>query len=464
MTDRPNILFITDDQHRWDFFGDTGAVETLRTPNLDRLRSEGATLTNCYSVCPICMPTRFSWCYGLYPSQAAQRLMRNAHDWPAPGALRSMPGALQKQGYFTAMIGKVHSHAGLYANDITAYEWQTRERGFDVAQEVCGKSLAFWFDCRWTHYLKGRELLDRYRQDLVYRNRQLGGEERYEHSFLETEDTMDAYIGRMAKEWLEDYGGEKPFFLHASFCGPHFPLDPPKEYFQHYRPEDMPVPPGVDNAHEIRRWQEYRALYCGLIELVDSQIGVLLETLEKRGWMENTVIIFCTDHGDMIGELGLNHKSLWHDPSSRTPLTVVYPGVVQKGKISNIMAESVDLPATILEIAGCGSEPGRYLPQTPGLSFWGCLTGRSASHRQWAYSECGVGKDQWRMACDRDWKYVWHASRGEMLFHRAADPHDSHNVAQTDGNREKLNIMRRNLIESLAACVAPNTVPMNGEL
>lgn len=450
---QPNILLITDDQHRWDFYGDTGAVPTLRTPNLDRLRAEGTTFSNNYAVCPVCMPNRFSWCYGLYPSQASYRLMANAHDWPSPGRFPSMPGRLQEAGYHTAMVGKLHSHAGLYSKDISVLEWQSRARGYHDVWEVSGKSLSYWFDCRYTHYLKGKNLLGTYRRDLERRNPQLGGRERYEPSPLAEEDAMDSVIGRRAVQWLRSYNGERPFFLHVSFCGPHFPLDPPAELFESYRPEDMPPPAGLVDQGEHRKWQEYRALYCGLIELVDRQVGAVLDALKDRGWAEDTVILYGSDHGDLIGDLGQNGKGFWNDASCRTPVTVCAPG----GEVSvdRGMTQSVDLPLTILDIACLDTD---QLSQSPGRSFWSRVGDTGENDRAWAYAECKNGPEEWRMVVDPDWKYVWHASRGEMLFRRSSDPDDMQNLV-SQAPPDVPAHMRRCLIESLAGCVAPNTIP-----
>jgi arylsulfatase A-like enzyme len=453
MADHPNILLITDDQHRWDFYGDTGVVPTLRTPNLDRLRAQGVTFDNNYAVCPVCMPNRFSWCYGLYPSQAAYRLLANGHDWPPPDRFPSMPAALQRAGYHTALVGKLHSHAGLYSKDISVLEWQTRERGYDDAWEVSGKSLSYWFDCRFTHHLKSRGLLSTYRADMERRNPQLGGRERYEPSPLPAEDAMDSVIGRQAVHWLQSYGGEKPFFLHASLCGPHFPLDPPEELFESYRPQDMPPPVGVDLAGDQERWQRLRASYCGLIELVDRQVGLILDALQQRGWTENTVILYGSDHGDMIGDGGLNGKGWWMDSSCRTPLTVSIPDGSPSHR--ETMAQSVDLPLTIMDLAGADPEA---LPQTPGRSVLPQVRGSDTPVRDWSYAECKNGDQEWRMAVDLDWKYVWQASGEELLFDRAADPWDRNNLIDRVSPKTASR-MRQRLIQSLTGCVAPNTIP-----
>lgn len=450
---RPNILLITDDQHRWDFYGDTGVVPTLRTPNMDRLRADGATLTNAYANCPICMPARFNWCYGLYASQASDGLMANRWHWPDD--LPSMPQALQRAGYHTAMVGKLHSHAGLESYDVTAHEDQTRARGFDDVLEVSGKSLVTWYDCRWTRHLESRGLLQRYKDDLRYRNIQLGGCERYEPSFLETPDTMDGFIGNQACQWLGDHRGEQPFFLHASFCGPHFPLDPPREFFDKYRPQDMPAPVGVTDPAAIRQWQEHRALYCGLIELVDQQIGRLLDVLAARGLADTTAVLFTTDHGDMIGDLGLNHKGIWPDPSCRTPIMVRMPGLVQPATRLTGMVEAVDLPCTVLDIAGCGPDASVHLPRTPGRSFWPYVTGQSPTFRPWAYSECG-GRRAWRMIVEDRWKYVFHTQGRDCLYDRIADPLDQTDLADSPAAAHHLARLRRQMIQSLTNCVAPD--------
>lgn len=464
MTTQPNILLITDDQHRFDFYGYTGSAGPLATPAFDRLAREGTVLRQSFSNCPVCIPTRFTWYHGLYPSQAARGLMRNNHDWPQ---LPSMPRALQQAGYHTAVIGKVHAHGPLDYIDLTKREHELLARGFDEAVEVSGKSLVSWRDCRWTQHLAQRGLLDRYRQDLVRRNEQLGGGELYEPSFLETDDYIDGFTGNQAVAWLNRYASSRPFFLHVSFCAPHFPLDPPAEYFGRHQPHDMPPPVGVNDPQQARRWQQHRAMHADMIALVDHQVGRLLNALDARGLTDRTAVLYGTDHGDMIGELGLDHKGWAHDPSCRTPITIRWPGVTPAGRQLDGMAEAVDLPCTLLEIAGCEGDADHWLPQTPGRSFLGYVTGRATEHRTAAYAECDTGtaatahgsSRSWRMCCSRDWKYVLHTHGGEQLFDRQNDPHEQHNLAGDPAHADQLSVMRRQLAESMLRCVAPDRMP-----
>ena len=450
----PNVLLVTDDQHRWDFF-EGGVVSSLSLPSLSRLAAEGTMLTHAYSNCPICIPTRFAWLYGLYASQAAQRLAGNAHGWP--GHLPSMAHALRDAGYHTALVGKLHSHAGLHRRDLVRDEDDTRARGFDDVFETSGKSLSWWYDCRYTRHLDSKGLLETYRDDVAGRCAQLGGNERYAPSPLAAEDHMDSVIGDEARRWLEADDGGKPFFLHASFCGPHFPLDSPEPYFGRHCPDEMPPPDGVRDPADIRKWQERRALYCDLLDLVDDQIGLLLGALDAKGLTNDTLVVFTTDHGDMLGHCGLEQKGRPHDASARTPVIARLPGVIARGEVLEGMAEAVDLPCTILEASGCGADENirRLLPGTPGRSWWKYISGGADSHRDWVYSEHHA--PTWRMVREHDWKYVFRPDAGDMLFNLADDPKEMGNLIDNPTHVGRVSRMRRQLIESMTACAAPNT-------
>ena len=450
-----NILLITDDQHRWDFVGG-GTVACLRTPAIDRLRAEGTTLVRAYSNCPICMPTRFTWLYGLYASQGRARLLRNAHDWPTN--LPSMAHALQRRGYHTALVGKLHSLAGLCKRDVCAHLEETRQRGFDDVLEVSGKTLSYWYDCAWTRYLDGRNLLSRYRNDLHRRNECFGQMGTYEPTFLATGDSMDGFIGARAREWLRAYDGGQPFFLHASFCGPHFPIDPPREYFERYVPDDMPVPKRVDDAADVRAWQERRAAYCAMIAHIDDEVAALLSVLEERGESDNTLVVFTTDHGDMMGHRGLHHKGKPYETATRTPVTLRLPGTIPAGAVLDDMVEAVDLPCTLLDAAGCEGGMDEYLPNTPGRSYWRYARGKTDTHRQWAYSECGTGESAWRMVVERDWKLITRASGEDELYNLAGDPWELKNLAALPEHRDRVLRLQRELLGSMMHCLAPDTV------
>jgi choline-sulfatase len=449
---KPNILFITTDQQRWDFY-DNQYVRSLRTRNISRLKQEGTALPNSVANCPICIPARFTWTHGIYASQGAADLLSNCHDWPT--GLDSMPRALQQAGYYTALVGKLHSHEGLYHRDVSseASQAETLSRGFDHAWEVCGKSLAYWFDGNWTHYLARKGLIDRYRKDLEQRLDASGGYEPFRPGFLDPEDTMDGYIGRQASQWIRQYKQHKPWFLHASFCGPHFPIDPPKCYFDRYDPDDMPPPEGVTDPGRIKHWQQGRAAYCAAIELIDDQVGNLLTALSESGFADNTLILFTTDHGDMIGHHDQKGKGPPYDTSIRTPCVAWWPGQIPANQQRRSPVEAVDVPATIMDAAGLGPDPTKHIDSSPGRSFLGYLTGADDSHRDWAYSE----QRQWRLVREQDWKYVA-SPKGDQLFDLRDDPWEMNNRIDDPAMRDRVRKMQRQLIESMFACVRPSNI------
>lgn len=451
-----NILLLTTDEHRPDCIG-SGGFGALRMPTLDRLMSQGMTFPNSYSNCPICMPTRFTWLHGLYASQAAQRLLVNAHDWPT--GLPTFAQALQRAGYRTGLIGKLHSLAGLYRRDIRSHRIETMRRGFDDLVETSGGTLSLHFDCDWTRFLDEKGMLERYRDfALWWMEKRPKDEERFEAFFLEPEDTIDGFTAREAVKRLDDYAGMRgrPFFLHVSFAGPHFPIVPAERFFRKYTAEDVPAPIGVEDPETRAKWQRNRALYAAFCEQTDAQMGTVLDALDAAGLAEDTLVVYTCDHGEMIGDHGLNWKGKPYDASVRTPTVIRLPGVVPAGVRNPSILEAVDLSATILEAAGLGRDADRFLPQTPGISWWPCATGERAEHRAWAYAEHGLLPRGWRMAADRRYTYVFRPDKGDLLFDRELDPEELVNRADDPQYAPLRGEFLRRTLNSMMSCVPPN--------
>lgn len=452
-----NILLITDDQHRCDAFSDLGVFPDLRTPRLDRLRAEGTTVENWYSNCPICMPARFTWMTGLYASQGASRLTANCHDWPLDQP--TFAQALQHGGYHTALIGKVHRHAGLYPRNIVADEPGTRGLGFDDVFEVSGKGLCQWFDCRYVEHLAKHGLLEHYRehaQGAITRN--AAGEP---ESPVTWEHRMDTLVGNEALRWIETYDGSQPFFTHISFCNPHPPLDTAHDGpldFSRHQAAQMPDPVGDHDASSLAKWREQRALYCGLVEEVDYWVGQVLDAIEARGWLDETLVIFGTDHGHMLGDLGWDSKGQPYETSCRTPFTFRLPGCISGGQQSRVLAEAVDLPVTILEAVGMGADAQTPpLPSSPGRSVWPHLLGRDPAHRQHVFAECGLPDNGWQMVRDARFKYVHRSNAPDELYDLGRDPDERSNLADSTEHREMRCELQQRLIESLSWMRRPNS-------
>ncbi|MCA1808817.1 MAG: sulfatase-like hydrolase/transferase, partial [Lentisphaerae bacterium] len=209
---RPNILFLTDDEHRWDFYTG-GLIDGLETPTIDRLKKMGVTFPNAITNCPVCMPTRFTWLTGLYAGQSPSG-PRNAKNWPY--GHKTVAQALQRAGYETAIIGKLHSHDGRTTAEhhLTDLEKHTYDRGFDYVFECQGLGKSRYADYIIGKY--GEEFYGKMREDAASRDHRKGGTNLYSPSFVPIEDRLDVFITNEAVRWLNERSSDKPFFLHAS--------------------------------------------------------------------------------------------------------------------------------------------------------------------------------------------------------------------------------------------------------
>lgn len=280
----------------------------------------------------------------------------------------------------------------------------------------------------------------------------LGGETT---SSLDTEDTADAFIARHAVDWIKRQADQAtPWFLHASFCGPHFPIDPPTDCLAQYDPDTMPPPEGVENPDDIRAWQQRRAHYCAAITHVDAMIGDVLDALERIGATSNTLVILTTDHGDRMGHHGAGDKGTPEDTSCRPPVLARLPGVIPAGRLSDGLIESVDLPCTMLDAAGMDAPS--TLPGTPGQSALPLLSGESEHHRDTIYAE-GTG---WRMCRDRDCKYICRTDGGEELYDLGRDPWECDNRIDDAAYRTHVRRLSAELIRRMAEASPPDERPL----
>jgi arylsulfatase len=428
----PNILLVLTDQHRWDFMGYMGhpALQGL-TPHFDRLAREGTAFTHCYSPNPLCMPARNAIHTGLYTFQSGQ--MNNIGDWPMD--LPTFTQALQALGYHTALTGKIHAHEGVgYDLDLAEPRWreEIRALGFDDVLQVAGKTMAFFVDDDYTHYLAERGLLYAYREDIVERvEAHAHGEADWWPSILPEEAFVDAFIGRHAAEWFRHYDDEGPWFHMLSFCSPHPSYDAPASALERVDRDLVPLPQHHERPDDLC---DMVANYIAQIHIVDENLGLVLAALEERGWLDDTLILFTADHGEMGGgpdasDTGKSGKCHWEDGSTRVPLLVRPPTrmaatIVPPGSRIEASVSCHDVTATILDAAGGEGHATQALPGCSSHSLWPLLAGAMERTRQAVYSENGGQfASPWRMMDDGSWKYVWLVETAqELLFHKAEDP------------------------------------------
>jgi len=370
MADKPNIVLIFPDQHRGDIMGCAGNP-AAQTPNLDHLAAEGVTFQRCCTNSPLCMPARASLMSGQYVNQHGVWHNWNAADRHGPSHVRNMRDA----GYHTAVIGKTHLyvHGGPDVKDTRDHIDQLIDWGYVDTHELTGPWASRRIDSPYTDYLAEKGLLEAHRDYIQhYLEGMWSGELRpwdEPPPPLSPEDHLDTYTGRTSAEWIQNYKGDKPFYLQVCFPGPHDPFDSPKEYRAMYKPEDIPfgimdkptwpVSPQLDF---VLRWsaldgmtraqkQLMSTFYYAKVTLIDHAIGLILKALQERGLMDNTWIIYTSDHGEMLGDHFMSHKIVFYEGALKIPC-IIRPAGSTRGWKSSAPTDQLDIAATILDIGG----------------------------------------------------------------------------------------------------------------
>ncbi|MCL4401798.1 MAG: arylsulfatase [Acidobacteria bacterium] len=446
---RPNILFLMTDQHRGDCIAADGN-RTIRTPNLDRLAREGARFRCAYSSTPTCTPARSALLTGLSPwHHGMLGMVGMALRYPL-----EKPQALRDAGYYTAAIGKMH------------FRPHRNGHGYQhmLLDEHCQHASPMEFRNDYEGWFWSQA------PNLNPHATGLGWNDYPARAFALPEELhATRWTGRSAVRFLETYSGKQPFFLKVSFIRPHSPYDPPARCMKMYEEADLPrAQVGKWAARYARRnsdlptiWHgalspaEVRASrqgYYGSVSFVDEQIGHILEALEKRKLLEQTLILFTSDHGDMTGDQNLWRKSYAYQPSARVPMLLRWPeGLVaaRRGQVYQQPVELRDVLPTFLDAAGA-STPRKL----DGASLLGLIRNNGAGWREFIDLEhniCYSPENHWNALTDGRMKYIFHARDGEeQLFDLVRDAHELNDLASDPGHEAELRKWRGRLVEHFA--------------
>jgi choline-sulfatase len=401
-----NILFIFSDQHRHNVMGCAGHP-IVATPNLDLLANQGVRFTNTWCQSPICQPSRASIITGQYAHELGLTHNTGGFDPGWPTVMKQ----LQSGGYETASIGKTHYHESYQPPKETGVvDMRTRadfvsEFGWDFVLEEYDKYLHVEkrLSTPYTDHLAEHGMLEAYRNQISDVFRLTPSHWRGETSVLPQELDLTSFLADQACDWLRGRSDERPFMLKLAFVQPHVPLIDDPTWAEHYADADIEVPPLEPAEVPNKEWGDYLALldehsqfevmnedfvrngtrhYLGMISLVDQKIGEVVATLDALGQLENTWIIYCCDHGEMLGEHRLWAKMNFYQGSVQVPLIIRPPGGIDP-KIEASLTELTDVTATLAEIGGVSPPSG-----CQGKSL---LTSLDAHHegREFLYSRIG---------------------------------------------------------------------------
>jgi arylsulfatase A-like enzyme len=408
---QPHILFVLTDQMRPDELGPA-------TPYLNRLADRGARFPNAYCASPLCQPARNCMVTGKFPTQHG--ICGNMNE-PISHEERkdTYPQRLQQAGYHTAYIGKHHYYDRYNLGvDVVEDDEAIKGYGYDHLWQVVDIFESRHNEDRYTRWLEQQGRLEEYRQNL--------GQQYFED--MAPEETVDGYIGESALDYLKGYEQEKPLFLTVGFVGPHPPHWAPGKYSDMFDPDEMPPPKSVEDPARVRGVQRQRARYRGQVAMIDDYVGRLVEVLEQNGMMENTLIVFTSDHGHTIGDYGTHDKRFYWEQSVRVPLVLSGAGVpVDARAPANVrrpLVSAVDLYPTLLDAAGCGKIHGHG--RRTGKSILRVLSGEDPAHRH-VISELGTTM----MVRDANWKMVYDPEQNgvQWLYNLRRDPEELHNLA-----------------------------------
>ena len=478
MANVKNVLFIMCDQLRWDYLSCYGHPH-LHTPNIDWLASQGVRFDRAYVQSPICGPSRMSTYTGRY-------VISHGSSWngfPLRVGELTLGDHLRPLGVDTVLIGKTHMRAdaeGMARYGIepgTIIGARLAECGFDVYERHDGlhPDQSNPENLPYNRYLSAKGYDDpnpwNTRANGVVPNVGETGEGRFlkysnRPANIAEEDSETPYLTRRFMEFVDSRDGETPWLCHLSFIKPHWPYIVPAPYHDMYGSNTW-QPPVRSEAERIDPHPVFHAFmqarvsqafsrdevratvipaYMGLIKQIDDQMGILWQFLQDRGLMENTMIVFTSDHGDYLGDHWLGEKELFHDPSVKVPLIIYDPRFAAdaaRGTTSDALVEAIDLAPTFLDAFGGKAVPHRL----EGRNLAPFLHGQEpAKWREVAISEYDYSATPARetlgtapansravMAVGKRWKYVFFDQFRPMLFDLENDPDE---LVDLGGNPE----------------------------
>jgi len=446
---RPNILFVMTDQHRGDCLGCAGN-DRIRTPHLDSLAEDGVLFPNAYTSTPSCTPARSGILTGLSPWHHGML----GYGRVAGQYRFELPQALREAGYYLFGIGKMHwypqkklrGYHGLLVDEsgraetpgfVSDYRRWFKQQAPDLDPDATGIG---WNDYRAKAYALPERL----------------------HPTTWTADR--------AVEFVDSYQRHEPFLLKVSFARPHSPYDPPQRFMDMYRAEDMPAPHVGDWAQRhaphkdpprpglwqgdlgTRQAQESRRAYYASISFIDEQIGRILSALKKRGLYENTLIVFFSDHGDMLGDHHLWRKTYAYEGSAQIPMLLRWPRRLgmesRRGTSLQQPVELRDILPTFLDAA-----QAPIPDHLDGKSLLELVRGRTGTWRAFVdleHSMC-YSKDHWTALTDGKRKYIYYAYDGrEQLFDLEEDRAELHDCAHDPAYAHVLTKWRQRMAEHLS--------------
>lgn len=465
---RPNILWYCTDQQRFDTIAALGNAH-INTPRIDEFMQTATTFTHAFCQTPICSPSRASFLTGIYPS--AIGVTGNGYEhFPAHHQDKLITNVLANSDYDCGLVGKLHLASAAdgqerrVADGYRYFQYSHSHKG----PRTFGHDYAEWLRSKGADpdALMSDQNPGNYRDGANVKN--FGGV----FTPTEDDDTIPPHLHQTywctekSIEFIEkNRADDQPWLLSVNPFDPHAPFDAPWEYFRRYDPDAMPgahfedgdldhqqklLDAGVDFQSKPRHPEEWdhktiMASYYAMIEMLDHEFGRLLNYLDKSGQRENTIIIFMSDHGEMLCDHGLLLKGCrLYEGLTRVPLMISWPGHFEENVVSDALVELTDIVPTLY---GALDMDVPYYVQ--GKSLLPVLTGESTSHREAVRTEFFGAinyPDQTHATMFRDerWKLIsYHGKDLFELYDLENDPWEHNDLSTDPAHQDKLHELMR---------------------
>ncbi len=476
MNTPPNVLCFITDQQRADHLGCYGNP-IVQSPNIDRLAAQGSTFTASYVANPLCMPNRASLFTGMFPK--AHGVRENGIALNQSHAV--LPDLLRQAGYQTASFGKLHLTPFAIDLHTPLDEWESYETPDYWATHTHIPMPYYGLERLYYVGGHGPYTFGQYAQEVGPEAHKLlaqaaaltpptGAKESWQAAIPEAQH-YNTRIADRTIDFLKQRDPDRPFFAWCSFPDPHHPYMLPAPYCNQYDPATIPfnparreseldsLPPYFRQAHngEIRvgglqggaqitneHYQEILAHTYGMITMIDANIGRVMNALEDEELLDNTIVVFMSDHGDLMGDHWLINKGPFlFQGLVRVPTIWRVPGIKQNGAQPEAIISSVDFAPTILDFASVDVPPAMQ-----GRSYKDVLTGEQPHHRDGAYIEYDstyLG-DRLRQLRTHEWAVTAYANSDHgLLYDLKRDPDELHNLWDDASHQQ----IKQNLLAQL---------------
>lgn len=499
---RPNVLIIMTDQQRWDALGVSGANNIIKTPNIDRLAQRGAYFRSAISPCPVSGPARTSMLTGRLAELTGIKTNPDA-DKDGINKCKSYDEIFALNNYTTEYYGKFHSPkemAEVYRNPpymgLTGSEqikkWELTYKRV-VSENIKRRSLidgeqyesSFYpgipykmnpLDIRYgtkpEGVLTGAQLKER-KMTQPDQHGTLDLDNDYTITAMQAQQTIDA-LSRLKN---------KRFILTCSFHAPHAPILPTEPYASMYKASEMPVPISIsdDMANNPYRnssgrmgKKEYAdaskigymmADYYAFITEIDDWTGKILDKLDNLGLTDNTIIVFVSDHGEMLGSHGMREKNVFLEESVRVPLIISYPKLIQGSRVIDTPVSTINIFPTLMDLAGIKGTA------SDGISLVPLINGKEAKYpfavSEWNWSSVGQITPN-LMIRTAEWKLImsYQNKSGALdaLFDLKNDPYEMNNLLGSNSNKNQYIATAEKLQEQLVLYLEEKNYPLAAQI